>query len=151
MSSYPLTSGNKHDWSSVEIDVDGKIYTGVTELTYSDELKPGDVGGTNAQRLARTRGKYTAEGSMSMHTEDGHELMLALSAGGVGFKEKIFGVTCMYSDPGTAVITDKLIACRITSTEGGGSDGGDPTAIKFGLDVMRVEWNGLSALTSMLK
>lgn len=151
MSSYPLISGVKHDWSCVEIDIDGTIYTGVTELTYSDELKPGDVGGTSAQRLARTRGKYTAEGSLSMHTQDGQELIAALSAGGVGFKEKSFGVTVMYSDTTTSVITDKLVGCRITSTEGGGSDGGDPTAIKFGLDVMRIEWNGHDPLTSMLK
>jgi len=148
MASYPIVNGLSHDWSCVEIDINGTIYVGVTELTYSDELAPGEASGTSAQRLARTRGKYKAEGSMTLNLQDAIELQAAL---GNGFKETAFPITASYSDGTNPIIVDKLWGCRITSTDGGGSQGGDALVRKFGLDVARVSWNGIDPLTNMRK
>lgn len=151
MADYPLINGVAHDWSSVEIDLgeDAGIFTGVTELTYSDNLEPGQAMGTSAQKLARTRGEYSAEGSLSMLLQDSVEFIAAL---GQGYKEKVFNVTVMYSEPSSGdVITDKLIGCRIGSTEGGGSQGPDALTKTFSLDILRISVNGYDPLVDMLK
>lgn len=148
MADYPLINGVKHDWSSVEIDMGGQIYTGVTELTYSDDLAPGEVGGTSAQILARTRGEYTCEASSTFNMEDGQEFIAAL---GDGFGEVIFNVTAMYQEPVSGnIITHRLIGCRIGSTEGGGSRGPDPLAMTHSIHPMYIDWNGYKKLAGML-
>jgi len=149
MADYPLINGTKHDWSSIEVDLgDAGIFTGISELTYSDTLEPGIVRGASPQKLARTRGEYNAEGSMNLWLQDAREFMDSL---GPGFKEVVFNITAMYSAVGSEVVTDRLIGCRITSTESGGSQGPDPIGTTFGLDIIRIEWNGVDPLTDMLK
>jgi hypothetical protein len=151
MAAYPIVNSVSHDWSSVEIDLGeaAGIFTAITELTYSDNLEPGEARGTSAQRLALTRGEYTAEGSITMLHRDAREFIELL---GQGFKEAIFHITVNYSDVVAAdVLTDRIIGCRIGSTEGGGSQGSDPLATTFSLNVMRIEWNGYDPLVDMLK
>ena len=148
MADYPNINGVAHDWSSVEIDLgpDAGIFIAISELTYSDNLEPGEARGASAQLLARTRGEYSAEGSMTMLKRDSAELIAKL---GQGFKEVVFPITAMYSGEGAGdVITDKLFGCRIGPTEGGGSD---PLSVTFGLAVMRISWNGYDPLRNMLK
>ena len=151
MADYPNINGTAHDWSSVEIDLgeDGGIFTGISELTYSDNLEPGEAMGTSAQKLARTRGTYSADGSIVMLKRDASEFIAAL---GNGFKEKVFDITVMYSDAGAGdVITDKLIGARIGSTESGGSQGSDPLSVTYSIDILRISWNGIDPLEDMLK
>lgn len=145
---YPIINGIAHDWSCVEIDINGTIYVGITELTYTDDLAPGEASGTSAQVLARTRGKYKAEGSMTLNLSDANALQAAL---GNGFKETAFPITVSYSDGSNPVITDKLWGCRIGPTDGGGSEGGDPLQRKYGLNIARISWNGVDPLVNMLK
>jgi len=151
MADYPNSNGTAHDWSSVEVDLgeDGGIFTGISELTYSDNLEPGEAMGTSAQKLARTRGVYSAEGSITMLKRDATEFIAAL---GNGFKEKTFDITVMYSDTNVPdVITDKLFSCRIGSTESGGSQGSDALSVTYSIDIMRISWNGVDPLADMLK
>jgi len=151
MADYPNINGTAHDWSSVEIDLgeDAGIFIGISELTYSDNLEPGEAMGTSAQKLARTRGVYSAEGSITMLKRDAAEFIAAL---GQGFKEVVFPITAMYSDEGAGdVITDKLFSCRIGSTESGGSQGSDALSVTYSIDILRISWNGYDPLRNMLK
>jgi hypothetical protein len=148
MATYPLINGIAYDWSSVEIDFEGQIYVGVTELTYSDNLTPGPVYGTTAQKLARTRGEYTCEASATFNLADGQEFIAAL---GDGFGEVVFNVTVMYQEPvSEEVITHRLIGARIDPTEAGGSRGPDPLQMTHGLDLMYIDWNGYKKVAGML-
>jgi len=151
MSAYPNVNGTAHDWSSVEIDLgeDAGIFVGISELTYSDNLEPGEAMGTSAQKLARTRGVYSAEGSITMLKRDAAEFIAKL---GHGFKERVFDITVMYQDEGVPdVITDKIFGARIGSTESGGSQGADALNVTYSIDVLRISWNGYDPLRNMLK
>jgi hypothetical protein len=70
MATYPLVNDIAHDYSCVEIDLGGVIYTGITAISYSQKLEPGAVMGTSAQKLARTRGSHSADGSMTMNLQE---------------------------------------------------------------------------------
>lgn len=148
MADYPLINGHKYDWSSVEVDLgEAGIFTGIKELTFSHSLEPGIVRGTRAEKLARTRGEYDAEGSIVMWTQDYNEFIALL---GNGYMEASFDVTMSYSTPNQPTVTVRLIGCRIVSAEGGGTQGTDPLEVSCSLNIMRVEENGVNPLQDQL-
>ena len=147
MATYPLINGNKYDYSSIEIDIDGTLFTGVKEVSFTQGLEPGEVRGTRAELIGRTRGEYSAEGSMVVYAEEYAEIIAAL---GDGFMEKSFSVTMTYSDTNVPTQVNRLIGCRITNVEGGGSQGTDPLEVSLDLSVFRVETDGLNAVSGML-
>ena len=148
MADYPLINGNKYDWSSVELDIgDAGIFTGVKEITFTHSLEPGVVRGTRAEMIGRTRGEYTAEGSMVVYAEEYSEIITAL---GDGYMEASFSITITYSATNVPVQVNRLIGCRITNVEGGGSQGTDPLEVSLDLSIFRVETGGLNAVSGIL-
>ena len=147
MADYPLINGLKRDWSSVEIDLNGTIHVGVKEITWTESLEPAEVRGTRAQVLALTRGEHSAEGALIMYEEDARELLADL---GTGYGEATFDITVNFSSPGTTTATTKLRGCRITSKEGGGSQGSDPLEMSFDLMILQIEEEGLTMVANPL-
>ena len=97
--------------------------------------------------MARTRrclGTYTAEGSLEMYLAEANELKKQL---GDGFLSKVFNVVAKYSPKkGDPVITDKLIGCRIKTSDKSFSQGNEPLAVKFDLFVMLLIEDGVKPL-----
>lgn len=148
MADYPLINGNKYDWSSIEIDLgDAGIFTGVKELTFTHSLEPGEVRGTRAELLGRTRGEYSAEGTIVVWAEEYAQIIAAL---GDGFMEASFPITATYSDTNVPVQTNRLFGCRITNADMGGSQGTDPLEVSMDLSIFRIETNGLNAISGIL-
>jgi hypothetical protein len=148
MATYPLVNDIAHDYSCVEIDLGGVIYTGITAISYSQKLEPGAVMGTSAQKLARTRGSHSADGSMTMNLQDAEEFITAL---GEGYMETSFNITVTFSDGVNSPHVHRLFGCRITDDAFSHAQGSDPTQNELTLDIMRIERNGLSPLASMMK
>jgi hypothetical protein len=154
MATYPLINGFAYDYSSIEIDLgEAGIFTGIKEISYSQSVEPGIVRGTSAQKLARTRGEHDAEGSIVFYTREFIEFITSLTGGdeNVGYMDQSFNITLTYSNPQVPLTTVRLIGVRIKSEEGGGSQGTDPLEVSCDLDIMRIETNGLSPLSNMLR
>ena len=150
---YPLINGVKYDWSSIEITLgDAGIFIGISELSYSDSNDKGIVRGTGVEKLARTKGEYDAEGSLTMYKKDFSVFLAALTGdGATGYFDTPFDITVMYSAPGgDGTTTDRLIGCELKSAEGGGSQGTDPSAESFDIDIMHIERDGILPFTNML-
>ncbi len=139
---YPKVNGHVYDFSSVELNFAGLIYTGVSEISYTHGLEPGVLRGTRSGKLGRTRGEYTAEGSFSMYLE---EWKLFRTALGPGFMEQSFTATILYSELLAPLQTDVLVACRITNDEKSHSQGADPLVVAITLDIMEITEDGLPA------
>lgn len=153
MADYPLINGHKYDFSSISIDLgsQGGIVVGIKEITFSHSLEPGIVRGTRAEKLARTRGEYDAEGSIVFYAGEHEEFVAALSQNNsVGYMEQSFDITLSYSTPNQPTMSVKLFGCRITSEEGGGSQGTDPLEVSCDLNIMRVQTNGANPITNQL-
>ena len=134
-----------------EIDIDGTIYLGVKEMTFTQSREPGIIRGSgSAQKLARTRGEYDCEGSVVMWHTQAHELIAALAAKGaaegLGWMEVSFNITFNVTSQGITSHTNKLFGCNLISDEGGGSQGTDPLERSFDLDIMYVEVDGVRAI-----
>lgn len=144
---YPDVNGLKPDWSSVEINVPGLgIFTGVTEITYSDNLEPGSVKGTAANDIGTTRGEYSAEGSITMNLQDHRDLVTKI---GPGFMETFFTIVVSYDEGDGDIIVDTIVGVRLMSNEGGGSQGSDPSQRSSDLYVNRIKWNGVDPIQNI--
>ena len=141
MSTNPLINGVVFDHSSAEINIKGVRYMQITEVAYSDSLEPGKLLGAAAKVLARTRGKYDAEGSFSMSKQDGMQLIRDL---GAGYMTKSFPIVVNFAEAGRDMVTDTLQGCRITKAEDS-SSGTDATMLKFTIHIMNILRGGVDA------
>lgn len=149
---YPVINGNKFDFASIEAELAGGIFKGINELTYTDTLEPGIVRGTGPEKLARTLGEYDSEGSIVMYHQDFQDFLALLTNDGeTGSMDTVFNITVSMSAPGgDGTKTDRLIGIRLTSIEGGGSQGTDPLTVTGDLNIMRIERGGILPITNML-
>lgn len=143
----PLIDGHRYSFSSVELRVAGRIYTGVTEISYSVSQEPGIVRGTGARPIGRTRGEYTAEGSLTMLKSDYYDLIQALSLRAEGYLEASFDVVVTFSELFEPPICDVLRGCRITREEDSHSTGGEALTVSLTLSVMEIIRNGAPAVS----
>jgi hypothetical protein len=147
---YPLINGLRFDYSTAEINIDGLVMNGIKEISYKHSLDPGELRGTRAQVIGRTRGKYGAEGSASFYKLEFQELIrrLALKNGGSGYMEASFDVTVNYQPSPTSpdIVTDVLLGCRIKSAENSHSEGEEALVVRCDLHIMRLVESGVEAL-----
>lgn len=131
---YPNVNGFEYSFASIELQVNGRRYYGVTSINYDDSLTPGRVKGTSSIPLGSTAGEWDGTASMEMNRRDAQELIDDL---GDGFGRVIFSIVVQYADDGAEVITDQLPAVRISKATHSNSQGSDASKISFDLFVMR--------------
>jgi hypothetical protein len=158
---FPIINGNRFDFSSVELKINGKRYIGVKELSYKHSLEEGEVRGTAPQVLGRTRGLYKAEGSITLFREEFDDLSSDLQVLAVGLFEANFLITAIYSElPPNGVPsgmvgdtqTDELIGSRFKSAEMKGSGGSsDPLVVQLDLSILYIKQNGLPPLNNLIQ
>lgn len=140
---FPLINGVRHEWSSAELKIKEKIYQGIKEVSYNDKLEPTKVYGVHAQPIGRTRGVYSAEGSITVYLE---EYDLIINDLGDGFMEVPFDIVSAFTETNVRSVTDTLVGCRFKGNDHSMSQGADPLVRKIDLDIMFILWNGKSGL-----
>jgi len=142
-----LINGNRFDFSSIEIVINGITYAAVQEITYSHSLEPGQLRGTRADKLGRTRGQYDSEGSITMYKGDYQQMISALALVPPllgGYMEKSFLVNVTYSEIQSGeLVVDVLQGCRIVSDEDSHTQGSDALQVTANLDIMKLLRNGI--------
>jgi len=144
---YPLINGHRYSYASIELDRNGKKFYGHKEISYSQDLEPGEVRGAHAQLLGRTKGELKAEGSLTTYLEEWQELLDSL---GDGYMEQAFDITVSYAEDGRPTVTDKLRGCRIKKVEESHSQGTDGLTMKIDLHILWIEYGGRKPLQKML-
>ena len=148
---YPDINGVRFDYSCVTVSLNAKSFRGIKSVNYNDSLEPGDVFGTGAQRIGRTRGQYKADGSIEFYEEEWRDFLASIPKG-VGTMEVVFPVSVAYARrQGDPTHEDKLIGCRIKKIDDARQEGTEALTVKVDLDIMRVERSGRDPLTQMLK
>jgi hypothetical protein len=147
---YPDINGVRWDYSCVEVRIGVTPFRGVKSINYADGKEPGDVFGTGAQRVGRTRGQYKPEGSIELYEQEWRDLLAALPPM-VGYLEAIFPIIITYqSTMISALKVDVLYGCQIKKVSSDRQEGSDAITVKLDLDIMRIERDGRQALTQML-
>jgi len=148
MATFTKINGKAYSHSSIEVQLNGKSYPFVKEVTYSDSLEPGEVRGTSAQLLSRTRGDYKAEASLTLYKGAAQELLDDL---GDAFMEKEWDLVVTRKEEDMSTIIDTVVKCRIKKHESGSSQGADPNEVKLDLHPFYILWNGYSPIANLIK
>ena len=150
-------NGNVYSWSSIELKLDGGAddllvelpYVGVTKIKYNEKIERALVYGLGKsfKPLGMTRGKYSADSSLTMRKHSAEALRKALaakSADGATFGEVSFQAIVSYSEPGSnqEPIVVEINGCRIAGTGGDHSEGADGLEEEVPLTVLSIVTNG---------
>jgi len=147
MAEYPKINGQIYSFASVEVKVGTQVFTGFTDVSYTQTLEPGIFRGTRPEKLARTIGEHNVEGSFTLVKVEYQELIEAL---GDGYMQTGFDITVTYSETNSPIVTDVLTSCRITSEEDSHSQGTDALVVACDLDIMKMTRNGLLPIVGQL-
>jgi len=150
-----LINGNRFDFSSVAIKLNGKRYTGIQAIDYTPECIPGIVyGQSTAYPIGRTRGQLKMEtANLEILREDFGDLSQdLLTVLGGGLFEMNFIVTVTISEslsPASGIAqVDTLVGVRFSRYSMTAKQGPDPLAIKLDFTFMNMLVNGVALLTS---
>ena len=139
---------NVYDHSSVEIALNGVLYDGISEISWSQTLQPGIQRGTSAMKHGRSRGEYNAEGSFTVYVEQMKQIRQALAGLGLGgYGEAVFDITVTMFEVGGIPSVAELRGCRITSDEFSSGTGGDVAMQTVQIDIMQVIVDGVSMVS----
>ena len=146
----PLVNGNRYDYSSVQIQVNGFPLLGqeVVAVDYKHGLKPSSVFGSSPRKLGRTRGQYEADATLEITKESYGTLVAALSQNPLfGYMEASFQIDVVYQDVSHPTsIQDTLLGCRIVEESEGHKASGDGLTVRVTLDVIEIQRDGIPAI-----
>lgn len=141
-------NGNQYEWGSIVIKIDGDEYHGTTAVNHSQKRERTKAYGTGRHHAprGRTRGKYSAEGKLTMWKSSAQALRQALanSVGTNSYGDKVFQVVIQYIETDETPITEELVDCVIASEDASHEENTDPLKEEIGLDVMYIKKNGLT-------
>lgn len=140
---YPMMDTNELSFASIEANVGGYATAGFTDISYNDELEPGEVRGTSSRVLATTAGDEKNACSATMRKVD-FENYRALLGGGQGYMLFRHPITVTYFEIGmTAPITDFLQGCRIKKATDTHKKGVEGLVVAIEYHVMRIRRAGV--------
>lgn len=151
---YPLVQGVRFDHSSLDIKLVGVSFLGVKSIDWNDEMNPGDVYGTGAQRLGVTRGQYKAKGNIEIWKAEAYnfENLVVTATPGIGLLECRWPGDINYvMEGGIGPFTSNLVGCRIISRNNQSAQGNEPASVKYGLDITYAIDNGVAPITGLRK
>ncbi len=139
-------NGHVKDFSSIAIRISTPapiIFNRVTAINYEQSNTPGELRGTSALVLGRSRGQYSANASMTIYVDEYHLLLDALAKvkfpnPRAGYMEKPFDVMVSYAETDSRPVQDVLRACRIVRDSSQNSAGSDPSMIDVDLHVIEL-------------
>lgn len=138
-------NGVEWDYSQIEINLKGKRYTDVPDISYSHSLEPAKKRGTDVRILGMTKGQYDTDGSMTIGKETYYEIIDAL---GDGYMEKtIDSITVTYGNTGERIKVDELVGVRISEDSDEHSEGSDALNVGVTLSFLELIRNGKRAYT----
>lgn len=140
-------NGNALDWGSITILAANDTLHGVKSIKYKDGIERSMQYGASRSRTprARTRGKYSAEGSMSLFKDSAHAFRQRLQqlSGGRGYGQVDFNVNLQFFENGSDFQNILLVNCRYGGTDASDEENTDSLVEDINLSPMYIVRNGL--------
>lgn len=133
--------GNAYSWASTTFKVDGQVLNGVVGCKFSDKrerVKIYGAGKSHAPR-GRTRGKYTAEASITLWKDSSEALRKYL---GKQYGDREFTLTVQFFESALSVVSVELTRCIYGGTDEDVQESPDGLKDEIALDPMTISRNG---------
>jgi hypothetical protein len=134
------------DFSRGELDLDGKIYTAIENISCSQPIEEGWVFGSDYAPIARTRGQQQAgDGTVEFSdVEEAADFLLRLSEAPEGRLAKIWQASYVLRDPSddSRIVRVELRSCRLLDWEIDFSQGAEGLPVSMPFSFIRRLLNG---------
>lgn len=141
-----VVNGIPYDWGGIEFDVNGKIITGITSISYSHEMMTEILMGAGRNPYGRTDGVYKpGETEFECYESSFRDIIQTL---GAGYMMKEFSASVSYSHTGDNTSTDELLRCRIVKGAHSHKQGPNGLIVKASMSVLRYKIHGLDPVNS---
>jgi len=132
---------NKYDWESIEINVNGNVTVGMTEISYNDERSIEARYGKGAVPRGYGRKNYKASGNGTLDRDEFERLKTSM---GDKVYSKPINIVVSYAVEGMPTVTDTLKNCMITKVDTSSKQDDDNAgAIKIDFTILNpIEWGG---------
>jgi hypothetical protein len=160
---YATSDGVRHDWSSIEANIAGQIFIGITSITYSRERTRAMLRGTHPDPIGKTRGTNEYKCEIEMFLAEFMQLQALLikaaaAAGlpsgdspGSGYGDVFFKITVSHADDGFDPITDIIEGCTLDTTDASNSQSADPLKRKFSVSPLKIRYGQEDDLATVLQ
>jgi hypothetical protein len=107
---YPLVNGAAYSYASVELNVNGQLFTAFESIDYGRKRTREEIRGNHPDPLAKTIGenKYNASASIEIA-----EWYLFLQQLGPGYGDEFFLTTVTFNSPILGVVQDVIQGCTL--------------------------------------
>lgn len=145
MAADPIrVNGSVFSWGSAEIRAGDDVLIGITAVNYSATRERSWAYGASPQRgpIARTTGKYAAEGSLTLLTHTAAALRERLDDGDGSYGDTPFDVVVSFAEDGLDTHTVELRDCVIVGESSNPSEGTDPNTDELQLSIREIVYDG---------
>ena len=144
---FPNTEAKAFSFDRGEIDINGRIFTAIENISTNQPIEEGVIFGAAAEPLQRTRGQLQmGEGTIEFSTiEEAMELVDLL---GDGWQEKVFPISYTLVAPDNRTIAIVCNGSRLLDCEIDHSQGADGLPVSFPFSFMNRTINGKKSLVN---
>ncbi|MAX78904.1 MAG: hypothetical protein CL843_01865 [Crocinitomicaceae bacterium] len=138
----PLVNGTRHSWASVELNIMGRVVTGVTEISYSDTQTKENIYGAGKYPVARGRGNYEATASITLLSYEVDAIQTAAGEGKRLQDIEPFDIVVTYLKEGQSeLVTHYIRDCEFTNNAREMAQGDTSISVSLELTPSHIKWS----------
>ena len=135
-----LINGQEYSYAQAEFGIGTGIVNGITAMSYEDTTEIKDNWGAGNRPVSRSRGKYEAKGSMTLHMSE-VEAITAQAPNGDLAQIPMFDVTVVFiPELGQSPVTHKLRGCQFLGNKRNLTQSADGITVDLDLIVAEIQW-----------
>lgn len=145
MSDAIRVNGNVHDYGSIVVTINGEKYHGLTAIKYNHKRERSKLYGLGAHRAprARTRGRYSAEGSFIGPKSTIEAMRAQLDDGTGNYGDTEFLTVANFVDANEEPVLIELVDCVFAEEDASDEEASiDASMEEVKLDLMYIRKNG---------
>lgn len=137
----PLINGQRHSWSSIEVQLLGRLITGMTGIKYEEKVEKKNYYGAGNMPVGRGIGNYEATASLTLHAYEVDAVQKSLPIGKRITDIEQFDITvCYLPDGQDKLITHVIRNCEFTGNKRELSQNDTEISIELELICSHIEW-----------
>lgn len=137
---YPIINGARQSFASVELNMNGIVFTGFKSVTYKRTRTRSIVHGNNPDPIGKTTGVNAYSCEIEVYIAEYNFFQAQL---GAGYGDIFFPIYVTYTTNGFDTIQDLIVGNTIDEVDAQASQGPDPLVRKIQTNPLKIYFNGV--------
>lgn len=137
----PMINGTRHSWASVEVELLGRIVSGITAIEYDDTQEKENVYGAGIYPVSRGRGKYEATAKITLLAYEVDAIQRSLGPGKRLQDIEPFDIPVVFMPEGSdGLVTHVIHNVEFTNNKRAVNTGDTNMEVELDLIVSHITW-----------